>query len=210
MLQLDSLPYQWSTGANDSQIWAKLAGMYAVTVTDQNGCRSLPSDSLLAIALPNPPQPQVIRIGSDSLRCSVSGDRYQWFLDGLSIPDSTQQIGIDRDGVYTVVVYFGDCASEPAVGVPTPIENQLIAGKLDIYPNPTPGPFIIQASLERGSLVTLTLFAVDGRPVFEQELFAPEGQLDELIRPKGLADGLYLLRIRVNDQFAYRKLEIVR
>ncbi len=202
--------YAWSTTAGTRQIWVKQGGMYAVRVTDQNGCRSLPSDSVLVMELPHPPQPQVQRIGKDSLFCSIAGDRYQWFLDGLSIPDSTQQISIGQDGVYSVVVYFGDCASEPAVGVPTPLENLLSETHLEIYPNPTPGPFIIQASLERGSLVTLTLFSLDGRPVFEQELFAPEGELDELLMPKGLADGLYLLRIRVNDRFAYRKLEIFR
>jgi len=204
------LGYLWSTGENVPEIWAKQAGLYAVSVTDQDGCSSLPSDSLLVVVMPNPPQPQVIRVGTDSLLCSVSGDRYQWFLDGLSIPDTTQQIGIDIDGVYTVIVYHGDCASELAIGVPTPIENQIISANLDIYPNPTSGPFIVQANLERGSLVTITIFSVDGRPVFEKELFAPEGNLDELIRPKGLADGLYLIRIRVNDEFAYRKLEVFR
>lgn len=202
--------YLWSTGSTLSEIWVKQGGMYAVQVTDQQGCRSLVSDSAMVITLPNPPQPQVVRVGTDSLRCSIAGDHYQWFLDGLSIPDSTQQIAIVQDGVYTVIVFFGDCASEAAVGVPTPIENELVDAKLDIFPNPTSGPFIIQASLERGSLVTLTIFSIDGRPVFEKELFAPEGQLDELLSPKGLAAGLYLVRVRVNDRFAYRKLEIVR
>lgn len=202
--------YLWSTGSADPDIWVKQDGMYAVSVTDQNGCQSLPSDSVMVMEIPNPPQPLVVRVGKDSLRCSVAGDRYQWFLDGLSISDSTQQIAIGQDGVYTVIVYVGDCASPPADGVPTPIENLLMTTQLEIYPNPTSGPFIIQAHLKQGTLVTLTLFSTDGRPVFEQELFAPEGQLDELVNPKGLASGLYLLRLRVNDQFAYRKLEIFK
>lgn len=202
--------YNWSTGSTDPEIWVKQGGMYALRVTDQNGCQSLPSDSVMVLELSNPPRPQVLRVGQDSLRCSISGDRYQWFLDGLSIPDSTQQIAIGQDGVYSVIVYMGDCASESAVGLPTPMEDLLAGAQLEIYPNPTPGPFIVRASLDRGSLVMLTIFSSTGQPLFEEELFAPEGKLDELLSPKGLVDGLYLVRIRVNDQFAYRKLEIIR
>jgi gliding motility-associated-like protein len=96
--------YLWSTGETTQDIWAKISGSYTVSIFDEQGCSSVPSDPMLVTARPAPEQPVITYTGNtfmcegDSLVLTASaGTSYLW-----SNGDTTQSITAKTTGSYTV------------------------------------------------------------------------------------------------------------
>jgi hypothetical protein len=202
--------YLWSSGDTTSAIIVRQSGSFDLMVTDSNGCESPLSAILSVTTVPIPPKPGIIRDG-DTLRSSVMGTAYQWWLNGMILPDSTQSILAVDTGSYQVVVLSEPCMSELSDEFLVTVSvDKRLQYALSIFPNPNQGWFYVQARLDRASLVQLTLYSQHGQLLYDQTAFASEGILYEQIYVPQLAAGIYLLRIRVNDRFAYRKIEIMR
>ncbi len=202
--------YDWNNGKMDSVIWVAQPGSYRVSVTDQNGCTSDSSDSIKVIQLSVPAKPVISRSNPDSLRASVTGTKYVWTFGGMILQDSTQTIFATQNGTYTVTVYNGPCPSEVSdtFSITTALEDKLAGAIIRVFPNPNNGLFYVKAQFDQSTLVEIALFNAIGQEVYRQDAYARQGRLDEMIRIKGLAAGVYLLRFRVNNENLYKKLEI--
>jgi hypothetical protein len=149
----------------------------------------------------------------DSLQCSiVDGDTYTWFRNDTLLAPQTRTIFTGQNGEYKVYVDRGLCSSDTSVIylLNTDIEDDLFSQTLELYPNPNKGIFFLRGDIGTSSLVEIQVFSLEGKQVFEKQAFAPGGKLDELLSLRGVADGMYMLRLRVNDRFYHRKVEVLR
>ncbi|MBS1559419.1 MAG: gliding motility-associated C-terminal domain-containing protein [Bacteroidetes bacterium] len=105
--------YSWSSGQTTSSIAVNSPGQFYVTVTDGNGCQSVPSN-VFSVTASAPAQPTIVVNGNLAL-CNGSSvtltapngfPHYVW-----SSGDTTQSITTTIAASYTVKVSNGACAS---------------------------------------------------------------------------------------------------
>lgn len=110
--------YQWFNqdgpigGATGQSYEVTTTGVYGVQVTLANGCTPI-SDSVYVDIASNPAKPQVFVDGTnevcegDSVRIITNlANAYQWYKDGVAIPDATNQdYYVVEAGDYHVVVF---------------------------------------------------------------------------------------------------------
>lgn len=108
-----SYVYQWMrngqalANANADTVWATLAGNYQIVATDTNSCSTIAGPvNLQQIPLPNSilssSGPTAFCVG-DSLVLSAqpqSGSLYQWFRNGVLLPDTSHRLSITQAGSY--------------------------------------------------------------------------------------------------------------
>ncbi|GAA4351105.1 hypothetical protein GCM10023185_09520 [Hymenobacter saemangeumensis] len=82
---------------------------------------------------------------------------------------------------------------------PTALLASHSAASWEAYPNPATEQLTLAAELRQAGPVRLQLLDVLGRPVQQQTLAAPAGPLHQTLSLKGLAPGLYVLRVTLPD-----------
>ncbi len=121
--------YLWSTGATTQTISTNIGGSVSVTVTDNNGCKSSASATIMA---------------ANKLNFSIKGKDFcqnsNTVLDAgpfktylWSNGDTTQKITVSKAGKYCVTVSDGNCIGDTCIDIkenPLPIVN--ILGKTSI------------------------------------------------------------------------------
>lgn len=99
--------YAWNTGAVTPTINVNDIGMYAVTVTDANGCKGSDTTSIVTIhPLPKgflPPDTSLCVYGTLELKPANSFDRYLWSSGAV-----TSFITISQPGIYWLEVTDGN------------------------------------------------------------------------------------------------------
>jgi len=204
--------YNWSDGSSADSLLITQSGTYAVSVIDANMCEGEAVDSVTVSIVTVPATPAIMKIGTDSLMATVAGTRYQWFVDGLMLAPTTQAIMTAQNGKYTVIVFNGPCASQESDSllINTGLDELLDGVPVQLFPNPNSGIFEIRADFQRATFVTAQLFTADGKVIFDRYIHAEQGRLREKVDLPNLASGMYLLRLRVNDDYVLRKVEIIR
>jgi|SRR6476661_7219109 len=82
---------------------------------------------------------------------------------------------------------------------PTALLASHSAAAWDAYPNPATEQLTLAAELTQAGTVRIELIDVLGRPVHEQTMSAPAGALRQTLHLRGLAPGLYALRLTLPD-----------
>ncbi|MFN7115329.1 MAG: gliding motility-associated C-terminal domain-containing protein [Saprospiraceae bacterium] len=96
------ISYNWSNGRTQSNITIFSAGLYSVTVTDGNGCKSSATYTVLENALPQitiQGESRFCKNSSTELTVSPGFQRYRW-----STNDTIQRIRVQTPGVYSITV----------------------------------------------------------------------------------------------------------
>jgi hypothetical protein len=204
--------YAWSDGSSADSLVVSMAGTYAVSVIDANMCEGEAADSVTITVLAVPAKPAIMKVGTDSLMATVSGTSYQWFVDGTLLAQNTQSILTAQNGRYTVIVFNGPCQSSESDSllINTGLDDLLDGAPVIIYPNPNSGIFEIRADFKGNTFVDVQLFTADGKLIHKNYVHAEQGRLREKVFLPNLAAGMYLLRLRVNDDYVLKKLEVVR
>lgn len=204
--------YTWSDGSTADSLLVTQSGTYAVSVVDANMCEGESVDSVEVTVLAVPAKPAIMKVGTDSLMATTSGTSYQWFVDGVQLAPTTQLIMTAQNGQYTVIVFNGPCASEASDSllINTGLDDLLDGVAVQLFPNPNSGIFEIRADFRRTTFVTAQLFTADGKVIFDRYIHAEQGRLREKVALPNLASGMYLLRLRVNNDYLLRKVEILR
>jgi uncharacterized delta-60 repeat protein len=128
---IPGLSYAWSNGATSSSINVTQTGFYAVTVTDNNGCKS---DSSVYANVSSYFNNLIYAEGPTSfcfdtnvtIKAGLGGFNYQWNNQATS-----QGIVVSTSGTYTVTITDGVCsmaASIPVTVWPEPTRQLTTAG----------------------------------------------------------------------------------
>jgi hypothetical protein len=198
--------YQWSTGAVTRTVRVSQAGIYTVTVSNEAGCVGTSAPVTVSL-LSAPDQPTISRV-AQFLEASQA-DIYQWFLDGDSLPGETQRRLLPpRPGIYTVrVTNIAGCSrlSEPFIlAASVPAEGD--ARALSIYPHPNRGIFTVDLTLDRPSMVRLSVLNALGEQVWQQEELNGEGIYRRQVNLGNVPPGIYFVRIESANQQWIREI----
>ncbi len=115
------LMYNWSTNSNATSITVTTGGIYDLTITDDNGCTS---SSSVTIVMNTTPPPNTINASATTLTCLVesidlsvaSGFEYVW-----STLETDQMITVTAPGVYGVTITdsTNGCSSTAEIQIDT-------------------------------------------------------------------------------------------
>jgi gliding motility-associated-like protein len=123
--------YLWSTGETSQAITVSAAATYTVTVTDTNGCSSLPATSqvsfLSASNMIISSGPTTFCEGDSVVLNSVFSNDNQWFRNGTFIPGATQQTYVAKQSGYYQVRYTPPSSS--------PVMSDSVVVTVHIVPN---------------------------------------------------------------------------
>ena len=167
--------------------------------TDTNGCTDSAEESITVNPLP--PQPSVVMTNDSVLTSSTSGESYQWYLNGVPLPDSVSQSLIPSDsGEYQVeIVDTNGCSSLSEMfpyDPPTVAIDPLFAKTLlNIYPNPSGGAvFVSVENLPLSQGLSISIHDMRGRKVLEKSLDRGNSFV-ESIDLASQAEGVYLIQL---------------
>ena len=167
----------------------------------------LSDSATAAFDIITPPQkPGIVDNGDSTLSCTITGDAYRWYVDGDLLPQTGQTISVNRNGLYTVEVLTGDCASEPSDGnlVSYLSLQELSADAFKIYPNPSRGEVTVRfdgdthVDVQLSNLLGQSLKMVDN-VTSGQRIQWPE-----------LASGTYLLVLKTDRGTVVKRINIVQ
>ncbi|MGY3088279.1 hypothetical protein ACVWYF_001312 [Hymenobacter sp. UYAg731] len=191
-------------------------GTYTVTntVAAAGGCAAATATATFTVN-PQPATPtiSVVYNGATTTLTSSATTGNQWYLNGNIITGATGQTYVVNGlpaqyGTYTVVVTNASgCASLPSAPlVITAARNGIAGASLQVYPNPTPtGQMTLELTGYR--LATqLTVLDALGRVIISELLPANAGTATRTLDLKGVATGVYLLRLRNTDGVETRRL----
>ncbi|MCK8491595.1 T9SS type A sorting domain-containing protein [Spirosoma sp. RP8] len=120
----NNVVYNWSDGQKVKQITVTTSGSYTATVTDQNGCTSLPSNVIQVVANPVPAKPTITASGATTfcadrnvVLTAPTEAVYEW-NNGQTV----QSLTVTQSGDYSIVTRnrFG-CTSERSDVVTTKV-----------------------------------------------------------------------------------------
>ena len=112
------LSYLWSTGDTTKSVVIELAGIYSLTVTDENGCVGTDEIEISLLEEVNP----VINVSYGSCTGILSiaeadiYDSIEW-----STGETTQSIEVAHSGEYSVIVGFNGCQGEATINYSSPV-----------------------------------------------------------------------------------------
>lgn len=180
--------YRWNTGETTQSIEVNTTGTYSVTLTDLIGCE-IESDPVNVIAGQSPPIPEIQYTGLE-LQASEAF-RYQWYLEGDSIPGATERLYAPVEtGNYQVRVFSPE-------GCPEISELFLIPelSELMVYPNPASEALTVKTGLLLNENFSYTLHDYKGHTVRKQNHKLFTGYLTDAIDISDLPQGNYILLI---------------
>jgi hypothetical protein len=204
--------YSWTpasslnTAVGDSVIATPASSTtYSITAVDTNGCVSMTTKNILVYP---PLAPPVVLIYGFTLTCSTFGYTYQWFLNGVLIPGATSQTYVATQvGNYSVIAYsYQGCDSgeSPQVFVDGIKEESGIP--FTIAPNPNNGIFDLFFTTTSSSDFSVSIYSVDGKLVYIEELPHFSGTYRKQIDLSGFGPGFYLVRVNNAKQQTVQRI----
>ena len=182
--------YHWNTGAEQRDVWTT-GDTLQLTVETPQGCKGT-SDTLIIVPLPLP----VASISVDGLEMTSSpATEYQWYLDNVPLADADGQvIEAEANGSYFVQVTdsLGCSANSDTVLISTVGITGLQQAALLLWPVPVKHELNIRGLGPTDVDPAYDIMDAVGRSV--QRGMIRGGSA--VIHVDGLANGLYLLRLR--------------
>ena len=203
-----------TTGAID--LTTSTASTYTVTntVAAASGCAAATATTTFTVN-PRPATPTFTAAYSSTTTTLTSSATTgnQWYLNGVAIAGATSQTYVVNGlpaqyGSYTVVVTnTNGCASLPSTPlVITAAKNGIAGASLQVYPNPTPTGQVTLELTGYRLATQLTVLDALGRVIISELLPANAGTATRTLDLKGVATGVYLLRLRNTDGVETRRL----
>jgi hypothetical protein len=202
--------YEWSNGESGSSIEDLTAGVYAVQVTDHNGCSgtmsftiSQPAAPLVVNAVLNPASGDLTEDGSIDI--TVTGGTppyaYSW-SNGTEVQD----IDSLNPGNYTITISDSKgCALATTFTVEKASSIvEIESFELKIYPNPTADFTLVSSGNKR--MNQISIYDVSGKQILIKNLDSSNFILDT----SELTNGIYLLNINVEGKLHVKRLVIQR
>jgi hypothetical protein len=197
------IKFKWNTGDTTSSInftATKPAG-YSVIVTDQYGC--IDSASVWVSVKDRPVKPNIIQIGTDSLKSSIAGTTYKWFLNKAVLTDKTMIIKAKTSGIYQLMVADSVCYSDTSDGYDyykNSMDYPRRMAHISVYPNPVSDILIINVSGNNLAGSQIEIISVLGKKVWHSDHINQRTE----IATSAYEKGLYILRFSSGDQLLVR------
>ena len=227
------LAYQWRkatsniAGATSASYLANTTGSYTVKVTNTTtGCAKT-STAVTVTANAVPATPTITRNGLVFTSNTATGN--QWYKNGAAISGATASTYTATTvGCYnTRVSNASGCASSsdtlcvasvtpPSIGYPgqngnnIELTNETVSLiNMNVIPNPNNGVFELSIqNNEANTEATLTIFNVMGQNVYTQNISVETGESAQAIRLDNISNGVYFVRLIVNNQVLERKIVV--
>jgi len=202
--------YQWSNEETSSMIDQLVAGVYAVEVTDYNGCMGTmsftinqPSAPLVVNAVLDPASDDFSEDGAIDITATGGTPPYAY---SWSTGSTDQDLDSLNPGNYTITITDSKgCALATTFTVDKASSViEISTFDLKIYPNPTAEFTLISAGGK--SIEQLVLNDISGKEIFSQNIDTNNYKLDT----RDLPNGTYLLNIRVEGKMHIKRLVIQR
>jgi glucose/arabinose dehydrogenase len=208
----DSMSYVWYRnntlipGINGNTFLATLNGNYRVEVTNlRNGC----TNSAAVVLRLRGAQPVVNISGLDTLYCTsdpvaiMTGSPAGGVFSGLGVAGTAFNPG--NSGTGTVLVQYtytnpaNGCVSKSIV----PVKVSVCAGleetsaftRTNVFPNPARNETRVEFDLAESGVITIELMDLAGRLNWSERRYLSRGAQQVLLPLKGLASGMYLVRL---------------
>ncbi len=193
--------YQWHNSNKQSQcIYAKQVGNYYVQVTDKNGCTAESNHVTLNIF---PTLSVSVTTVGDTIKI-YNGKTYQWYRNGMAIPDATDSIYVIKEaGVYYVeITDVHDCVYRSNSTTKTGIGEFATTG-VKLYPNPNNGNFILEFTDDIPREVTI-------ENALGQKLTTLLVTRQTQFNLNHTSDGIYFVRITRGEEVKVVKFSLVK
>lgn len=213
------LTYEWKRGSTvigtaiDQTITT--ADAYSLRLADANGCSTINSFSVGAVAAPvaqiTAASLDLLPNGTVSLSANTgAGLGYQWNLAGSAITGATAPVyPAQQPGTYTVSVSKEGCITlSPGVmvNIITAIEPTAAGIQMVVSPNPSSGQTTVTLTLDKPAKATLSMSDITGRNLYQWNL---PNVLKQHVVPvdfSPLTPGIYFFKADINGRQVVRKV----
>jgi len=186
---------------------AKEAGTYSLALVDENGCTTNSVNEITIIENPLPRGRIVNQNDTLRLESYDSISNYQWYFNGLPIPEANTATCIVRKiGYYQVeLTSMKGCRglSMPLNVQVSALESDKPTTKIKVYPNPAQAQLHAQIPTKyRHQSASIEILDTEGRLISgKTEILGSEVKINLV----GLAKGHYFLKISTDTQILIRK-----
>ena len=195
-------------GATGSTYGAGVSGLYTVEAINCM-CRTISVDQFSLIVNPLPVVPDINLVGS--LLSTTSTENIQWYLNGEVIEGATfQTYEPTTSGNYSIGVSnnCGEQLSDVIEITLTSIEETLIS-RFEAVPNPYIGETTISYSVIEPGEVSISVYNLLGDKISEisnEHMSTGEYSFQFSGNDYNLSEGVYLLKLNINDKTKTLKL----
>jgi hypothetical protein len=203
-----SFSYLWSNGQGSATSTGLSAQVYAVSVTDQNGCLD---QAGLTITEPSAINVSAVDNGDGTATVSSLGGTgtytYLWDVAASSQTTATAT-GLVHNNTYTVTVSDQNgCTATASVTVNiTGLNNVPGLAQFDVIPNPSDGSFAIQISFLQAKESTIRLTNVLGQLLAEYKYEVASFTIPVDISQQ--ASGVYFVVLNTTNKSVTRKVVV--
>jgi hypothetical protein len=195
--------YAWNVPGPASQsITVSSSGDYIVTVTDDNGCTDVVSQTVVVNPLP---MPEITQVG-DSLFSDLAVS-YQWYYNGVLLVDSTNQwiIPTQTGDYYVEVVDDNGCVGE-SFEITGTVELSDIA-TIEVFPIPAQNDLFVNLKLRKYvANIQVRMYNLVGQEVYSEVLKPQSDYLNHEIDLNNLPSGNYYLQFEVDGESIVQKV----
>lgn len=200
--------YIWSNGDTNSSTIVSAAGVYAVTVTTEDGCEGADDIEVIAAV------PVAVDLGPDTsglgpLNISAAAPGLNQFL--WNTGSTNDNINVAVSGTYTVTSSDSNgCTSTDNIRVdiwPASVGEIAENGGLLVYPNPA-SAFVNIVPAHGMADADLILMDIQGKVVLQRKANLNQGE-QLMLNVSDLPSGTYLLRI-VDDEYDLQRQIVIQ
>lgn len=148
--------------------------------------------------------PPVTITENNGVLSTVSGDSYQWYLNGFAITGATNQsLTITGNGFYSVSVsYSSGCVGTSPDFAYNVVGLDELTSSISIFPNPTNGLVTICTNRVENGTATIQVKDLSGRIVLDPITISSATSQVDLFN---LNEGMYIIEIVSNNTILSRK-----
>lgn len=201
--------YAWSNSDTTAMINDIMAGVYTVTVTDNNGCTAT---SGATITEPSALVAAIADNGDGTATASATGGTaaYNYAWDAAASNQTTATAtGLTNNTTYVVTVSDANGCVDTASVTVTIVGVETIANlaHFNMFPNPTSGNVFVELELAENATVEISIVNALGQIVGQRVL--PNVQAEKVeLETADFTSGVYMVHFNINNKQFTRKLII--
>jgi hypothetical protein len=149
--------------------------------------------------------------------------KYQWRLNNADIPGATDSVytavaGVEVKDGERVSVFIRSSATCPlpdsilsyvfTVDLKTAVADVNVANETKIYPNPNNGSFRIKGTVNTANPVEVKVTDISGKEVYRSTITPVAKTLDHPIYMGRVTSGIYLLQLKIDEQFITTRFSV--